>query len=196
LHSMFRRFLISVVALAASLALVPGAYAADSTTVTLAAENNSGETGTATLTAMGDNTQVVLNLTGAPAGTPQPAHIHIGTCPGVGAVKYPLSPVVEGKSTTMVKAKLADISTGGFAINVHKSAAEVSVYVSCGTIAAVAGATAAPAASTAPAKTNPTVAPATGGGYGATHNQTPFVPAGAAVIVLAVGALALRRKLA
>ena len=178
------------------------ALAADSVTVKVDQQSAKdggaagfNESGTATLTAMGDKTQVVLSLTGAPAGTPQPAHIHVGTCPGVGAVKFPLSPVVDGKSTTVVDAKLADITTGAFGINVHKSAAEAGVYVSCGTIQAVAGATTA-ATTAAPAKTVPTGAPATGGGYAATHNQAPVVPAGAAVIVLVAGAAALRRKLA
>jgi hypothetical protein len=68
--------------------------------------------------------------------TPQPAHIHTGTCANLNpAPKYPLTNVVNGMSTTTLKGmKLASLRTGAFAINVHKSAAALKVYVSCGDI--------------------------------------------------------------
>ncbi len=57
------------------------ALAADSASAKLAPQNNSGESGTATLTKAGDNqTKVVLDVKGAPSGAPQPVHIHKGTC--------------------------------------------------------------------------------------------------------------------
>ncbi|MCL4509047.1 MAG: hypothetical protein M1296_05940, partial [Chloroflexi bacterium] len=59
--------------------VVGGVFAAQSVTVPIAAQNNSGISGTATLTAMGSQTQVVLSLTGEPAGGSEPAHIHTGT---------------------------------------------------------------------------------------------------------------------
>src|SRR5690606_41428452 len=103
-------------------------------TVTLNAQNGTAETGTATLTAMGDQTRVVLNLTGAPAG-PQPAHIPEGTCVNLNpAPAYPLTDVENGQSETIVPASLASLMNGDFAINVHKSPEEVAVYVTCGDI--------------------------------------------------------------
>ncbi len=83
------------------------------------------------LTTQGDKTQVVLNLKSGGTGVSQPAHIHTGTCPNVGAVKYPLTNVSDGTSTTVVSATLGSLLTGGFAINVHKSTNEAGVYVAC-----------------------------------------------------------------
>jgi len=50
----------------------------------------------------------------------------------------PLSPVVNGTSTTVITATLASLTAEPLAINVHKSAAEASVYVSCGNISVTA----------------------------------------------------------
>lgn len=157
---MLRRFgLVGVGALVWSLVLGVGtAGAQGAVTVQLATQNNSGESGTATLTDMGNQTQVVINLSGAPAGTPQPVHIHTGSCATLGGVKYPLTNLVDGKSTTLVSVKLSAIQTGGFAINAHKSAAEIATYVACGDIQAAAASTNA---------VTPSAAPATGSGGGA-----------------------------
>jgi Cu/Zn superoxide dismutase len=123
-------------ALCAALALVgsSAALAQDKpVTVNLSAQNASGENGTATLTAQGDKTQVVIKLTGAPAGTPQPAHIHDGSCAKLDPKpRVPLQNVVDGNSTTTLDMKLSDIMSKGGAINVHKSAADVKTYVACG----------------------------------------------------------------
>jgi hypothetical protein len=135
----------------------------DSVTFNLAAQNNSGESGTATLTAAGANTTVVLSITGQPAGVPQPVHIHTGSCDQLGGVKYPLTNLVDGKSTTTVNASLADLTAGGFAINAHKSAAEIATYVACGNIPKAAAAAAAPAA-----------APAAGNGGGSFGESTSY----------------------
>lgn len=112
------------------------AVAADSTTAKLDAQNNSGETGMATLTKAGDKqTKVVLDVKGAPAGASQPVHIHKGTCDKLDPKPaYPLSPVVNGKSETTVNASLDSLEKGGYAINGHKSAQEVATYVFCGNI--------------------------------------------------------------
>lgn len=79
-------------------------------------------------------TTVTIALKGSTAGVAQPAHIHEGACPGVGAVKYPLTNVTDGASTTTLDVKFADLLTGGYSINVHKSTTESGVYVSCVTI--------------------------------------------------------------
>lgn len=104
-------------------------------TVTLTAQNNSGESGTAVLESQaGGKTKVTLNLTGAPKA-PQPAHIHVGSCPTPGAVKYPLNNVINGKSTSVIDVALDALkSLLPLAVNVHKSATEASVYVSCGNL--------------------------------------------------------------
>jgi len=69
----------------------------------------------------------------------QPAHIHVGSCPTPGAVKYPLSSVVDGKSETVLTVSTKDILAGlPLSINVHKSADEIGVYLACGDITAPA----------------------------------------------------------
>lgn len=104
-------------------------------TINLGAQNNSGETGTATLTPEGHKTKVVIELSNAPAGVAQPAHIHEGTCAKLDkAPKWKLEPVKDGKSTTMVPASLETILKDKTAINVHKSPDEIQVYVACGDI--------------------------------------------------------------
>lgn len=100
----------------------------------LAEIDKSGQTGTMTLTATKDGkTKVVLALTGGKFTEAQPAHIHEGSCPTPGAVKYPLTNVVNGKSETTLAVTLEDLlAMPTLAVNVHKSAAEVKTYTSCG----------------------------------------------------------------
>jgi hypothetical protein len=104
-------------------------------TVPLAQVNNSGESGTATLIAQGDQTQVVIALQGAPAEVAQPAHIHKGTCEDLAQdPTFPLTGVKDGKSRTMVAIDLASLLHNGYAINVHQSARNLQTQVACGTI--------------------------------------------------------------
>ena len=124
----------ALAAVVVMVALASGASAQE-TKVKLDAQNNSGESGTATLTPMGDSTKVVLDVKGA-EGT-QPTHIHKGTCDKLDPKPaFPLSPVVNGKSETTVKASMKDLTTGGYAINGHKSAQDLKTYVFCGAIKA------------------------------------------------------------
>jgi hypothetical protein len=126
------------------------AAAQNAVTVTLTQQNGSGVSGSATLTPMGNQTQVVINVTGEPAGASEPAHIHVGACPNPGSVKYPLTNVVNGSSTTTVNAPLSSITAGNMAINLHQSQQNISHYVSCGNIPVVATATTTPAAGGVP----------------------------------------------
>ena len=127
--------------------------------ITMKAQNNSGQDGTVTIEAVGNQTRVTVNIKAGAAGVSQPAHIHEGTCAPLGGVTFPLTSVVDGKSTTMLDTPLATIQSQQRAVNVHKSAAEAAVFVSCGEIPLATGA--APGAPvTAPA---PTTLPRTGG---------------------------------
>jgi LPXTG-motif cell wall-anchored protein len=128
---------LALVAVAAAAPTV-GAQGARTATVTLRPENNSGITGTATLTDMGNGqTQVVVRI--SPGAGNHPAHIHSGNCgPSLGAVVYPLTNVQNGTSTTEVATSLADVETGGFAINLHESPDNIPTYVACGNILAAA----------------------------------------------------------
>lgn len=125
--------------------------AADPVTVTLNPLNDSGESGTAVLTDLGNGkVRVEVAITGAPAGVVQPMHIHKGTCANLDPKPtYPLTSLTDGKSVTEIEATLTDLQNGDFAINGHKSAQEASVYVFCGDIPATA----------------PTALPATGGDF-------------------------------
>lgn len=109
----------------------------DTVSVKLGAQNDSGQSGSATLIPEGNQTKVVIELSNAPAGTAQPAHIHLGSCDKLNkAPKWPLEAVKDGRSVTMLPVALDTILAERAAINVHKSAAEVQVYVACGNIVA------------------------------------------------------------
>ena len=108
----------------------------DENIITLSEQNASGESGTATLTEENGKVKVVLNLTGAPDSVTQPAHIHVGACPNVGAVKYALTSPVNGLSETILDVTLDQLKAEQpLGLNVHKSTNEASVYVSCGDLA-------------------------------------------------------------
>lgn len=107
----------------------------DQMTISMMAQNNSEQSGTATLSEENGEVKVVLSLKGGSFTDPQPAHIHVGSCPTPGAVQFPLTDVVNGTSETMIKTTLAELKAKGpFAVNVHKSAADVKTYTSCGDI--------------------------------------------------------------
>jgi Cu/Zn superoxide dismutase len=112
---------------------------AKAVTVRMHAQNKSGESGTAKLTPQGaDKTRVEISLKGAPKGTPQPAHIHEGSCAKLDPKpKYGLENVVDGKSSTVVPQGIDAVR--GMAINVHKSADDIKTYVSCGDIGKAGG---------------------------------------------------------
>lgn len=110
----------------------------DVVTVKLVAQNNSGQNGVATLMPEGDKTKVVIEIPNAPTDVAQPAHIHLGSCDKLDkAPKWNLEAVKGGRSVTMVPVSLDTILKDRTAINVHKSAAEAQIYVSCGNIIAV-----------------------------------------------------------
>jgi LPXTG-motif cell wall-anchored protein len=122
-----------------ALAMVGATSAATTLTVPLATLNGSGVSGTATLTDMGTQTQVVINVTGEATSASEPDHIHTGQCGAtLGGVKFPLKNVEGGTSTTVVNVALSALQNGSYAINLHESAANIGNYVACGNIPALA----------------------------------------------------------
>ena len=96
-------------------------------------QNNSGLSGKAMLKEENGKVRVRVQLSGPKSDVPQPAHIHGGSCPKPGAVYYPLASVEKGKSETLVDVSLAKLKSElPLAVNLHKSAAESGIYVSCG----------------------------------------------------------------
>ncbi|HEX5727752.1 MAG TPA: hypothetical protein VFX98_19935 [Longimicrobiaceae bacterium] len=115
----------------------PGAMGA----ATLAALNNSGITGEASLSTQGDRTQVVLNLRNARPSATHQAHIHNGTCEALGQVVAQLTPVQTdatgfGTSTSSVGDPLDRFTGGAFVVAAHVAGGAPGVPVTCGPIQA------------------------------------------------------------
>ena len=161
-----------------------GLAAAATTTVQLGAQNNSGITGTATMEDVaGGQTRVTVVLQGAPAGGSHPAHVHEGTCANLNPTpRYPLPNVVNGRSEATINTTVAELTGRQYAVNIHRSAQEASVYVSCGNITMTSGGM-------------PAAAPRTGSGGMTAASQLPWVAAFGALFALSLGGLyALRRR--
>jgi plastocyanin len=122
----------------------PGVYTScgnipvDSESVTLAleAQNDSGQSGLATLTARGTMTEIVAFLSPGPMES-ELIHIHSGQCGDdtLGEVVHDLTSFVGGFGPTVstVDAPLNSVQTGNFAINSHQTG-DPSVYTACGNI--------------------------------------------------------------
>lgn len=98
--------------------------------------DSSGQSGTATLTPMDDQTEIVIEVNpGPPGNDPQPLHVHFGTCgPRLGAVSHVLKDLSAGVSTTTLDVTLASLRNGNHAVNLHLSVAEIRTYTACGNI--------------------------------------------------------------
>ena len=110
------------------------AYADDGKTVVvqLGALNGSGETGTATLKAIGSKTLVSIRLSNG-SDIEQPAHFHTGTCDKYAPRPlYPLNDVVNGKSETTLNVPIDKLTGGDLIVNVHKSYADIATQAACG----------------------------------------------------------------
>lgn len=111
----------------------PALVTTDTVTIPLSAQNDSGETGTVILTEENGKVTVRINTLGYPKDTTQPAHIHVGECPEVGAVKYPLTSLVNGSSETSLDVTFDQLKNElPLGINIHKSTSEAKVYTACG----------------------------------------------------------------
>ena len=126
---------MAFIGLSASGAYAQGAGPANRLVIQLAEQNGSGQTGTATLTGTADGKLMVMVELSNGSTVAQPAHIHPGTCASLDPKPvYPLTSLTNGVSDTTVDVSLDTLLAGQYAINVHKSAAEASVYVACGDI--------------------------------------------------------------
>jgi len=136
----YKWILIITAVLVVAIAAVGVTMAQTPSTITLNAQNNSGETGTATLTDLGDGTtRVDVTVSGEPAGASQPMHIHTGTCDNLNpAPAFPLQNLENGKSSTVITTTMQTLLASPYALNGHKSAEELTVYVFCGDISATA----------------------------------------------------------
>ena len=114
---------------------IPGK--ADTLTIALNEDHDSGQSGWATLMARGDDTEVVLSLSEG-AMVSELVHIHSGACgPDLGGVEHDLTNFANGASTTLlVGVSLESLLTGSLAINAYNSS-DPSVYTACGDIPAV-----------------------------------------------------------
>ena len=113
-----------------------GAMMASGITVTMAPQNGSKQSGSGSVTAKSGGVQVTFQVTNEPKGAAEPAHIHAGTCTKLNPAPWKvLANVVNGKSSTLVPGvSIAQLKKGPYAINVHKSLKQLSVYVSCGNL--------------------------------------------------------------
>jgi hypothetical protein len=103
-------------------------------TLELAAQNGSGQSGTATLAPAGDGeTSITVELSNPPA-EPQPSHVHSGSCDDIGGVVAPLDSVVMGQAETVVPMSLEELRRGDLIVHAHKSEAESDVSVACSEI--------------------------------------------------------------
>lgn len=172
--------------------------------VTLAAQPGGNQPGEAALFGIAPGVVGVgIEITPGPAGVLQPAHIHSGTCAAPGPIVEPLAFPQDGASFSIISANITDLVGKGLILNVHKSVAEASVYVSCGEVLAAGAAPAptAPAPGSTPPAASPTprtgvTAPSTGTGPtgGAGYAWVLMALLGAGTLLAATGALGRRRS--
>jgi hypothetical protein len=104
-------------------------------TIDLAESMGSGQSGSATLTDAGGQTFVSIEIFDDPLSDSQPAHIHKGTCEELNPTPaFGLENVTGGVSDSTIDVGLETLTSGTYAINLHKSDADIDTYVSCGNI--------------------------------------------------------------
>ena len=147
--------MLRAAALGCSLLFV--ACAPQQVTVVMNAQNNSGQSGVATLTDLGGTTRVVILIRKSEFGEKQPTHLHNGRCGEIGPrqdtssrgktiglasiapadpsmmIDIPATDGGYGASSSDVDLTMKEITNGDWVINVH-DAADFALYVSCGNI--------------------------------------------------------------
>lgn len=108
--------------------------------VTINPDNNSGQSGFATITDNGNKTVTVVIETSVPDfDMPQNAHIHPGTCGEVGVAAGALGQLKSlgngrwGSTSDAVMFDFDKLKTGDWVLNVH-DARDTAIYVACGVI--------------------------------------------------------------
>ena len=107
---------------------------------TLAAQNNSGITGTASVSSRAAGSKVTVHIMGAMSGATHPWHVHRGSCGndrGIvgGASEYaPLQVGADGTAHRENDIPVALNEDDSYFVNVHKSPTELNVIVSCGAL--------------------------------------------------------------
>lgn len=99
-------------------------------------QNESGEAGLATFEEKDGKTVIRIKLVNAPVDVSQPAHIYKGSCEKPVSELFDINNVVNGESETTIDDTLKNVlAKAPFILNVHKSAEEDNIYVSCGIVA-------------------------------------------------------------
>jgi hypothetical protein len=159
-----------------------------SVSVTLSAQPGGNQPGLAVIFEDQGVTFVGLFVEPGPSGVLQPAHFHTGTCAAPGPIVEPLASVLDGASFTLLSAGQAELVDQGLIINVHKSEAEATAYVSCGeVVSAPAPAPTAPPSAPTAAPSTGVIAPDTGGGPAAGADSNAVLVMIAALLALASG---------
>ncbi len=92
------------------------------------------QTGWATLSEIGSDLKIEIDVAPAEA-SPQPAHVHLGTCSQLADVAYKLENIVGGHSVTVIPdIGIRDVATGGLAVNLHLSFDDFPTFTACGEI--------------------------------------------------------------
>ncbi len=120
------------ICLLAALAACSGATAGPPRVLEFQAKNDSGVTGTATLSSAGEDRTLVEIVVDPNGHENMPAHVHPGHCADpVPQPRYPLESVLDGVSRTEIPVSITELEADAVSINVHRSNEEMQVIVAC-----------------------------------------------------------------
>jgi hypothetical protein len=98
----------------------------------LQTRNESGVTGTVTLTSIGGG-RTLVEVAAVPNGHPDmPSHVHPGTCENmVPQPMFPLENVIDGVARTEIPISMDELEAETVAVNLHYSNDQMEVSVAC-----------------------------------------------------------------
>jgi hypothetical protein len=103
--------------------------------VSLPSLNFSEQAGRAFVSGESGKTKVTIDISPWTAGVDQPASIRAGTCATIGAVRYPLNSLIDGKSETVLAPATHFIhGLGDSVIVIGKSTTEPEAFAACGNL--------------------------------------------------------------